>query len=430
MKNFLKDILENKDIEMTGADWIVDIVLACGVFGIALAQLTLTAGLMIPDSFTRRMLGINVATPSLFGMCAIGASALPLVIRRKYSWVSFILCLVTWIVLSTKADEISVSMLPLLVSLVTLCALRPMEDSFVAAFLSFLAVGFVPSLIHRSVLSNITVLQNISLVFAGSGVGIAFKTTRDLVKSAELRIKETEAAAKANTEKRLEEERVAIARELHDITAHSLSAISIQAAAAEAQLEKSPEAAKETISGIRKIAKDSLTEIRRMIGVLREPGDLDSGPELAPSIGTEELNDIKEYLNNAQIDCDVNLHNYNREMAPKFVDLAIFGICREAATNIVKHAKASFVQIDLETIKPDVPRIIRGKQCGCYAQLLVRDNGVGLGKDGIGKTEGHGVEGMRERVVALGGDFDICNAMGGGTLITAILPLDYDGENE
>ena len=422
MLDFLKRTFINEDVDMEAGDWLVDIIIALGVFGIALAQLSLTAGLIIPDAFTRKMLGISVATPSMFGLLAIGATSLPLIFRRKFSWACFIFCLISWAFLSFKGDDIAVSMLPLLVSLVSLCAMRPLEDSFVAALLAFLVVGFVPSLTPHSVLSNLTMIQNLSLVFAGAGVGIAFKTTRDLVDSAELRVRQTEEAAKANTAKRLEEERVAIARELHDITAHSLSAISIQAAAAEAQIDNSPSDAKETIAGIRNIAKGSLAEIRQMIGVLREPGDAENGPDLVPALGTDNLGDISDYLSNAQIHCQINMHNYDKQKTPSFVDIAIFGICREAATNIVKHAQADFVQIDIEIVTPDLPRIIRGSSCKCYVLLSVRDNGVGLGEN-LSKTSGHGVEGMRERTVALGGEFNIENAPGGGTLLTAILPL-------
>ena len=164
MLDFLKRTFINEDVDMEAGDWLVDIIIALGVFGIALAQLSLTAGLIIPDAFTRKMLGISVATPSMFGLLAIGATSLPLIFRRKFSWACFIFCLISWAFLSFKGDDIAVSMLPLLVSLVSLCAMRPLEDSFVAALLAFLVVGFVPSLTPHSVLSNLTMIQNLTTV--------------------------------------------------------------------------------------------------------------------------------------------------------------------------------------------------------------------------------------------------------------------------
>ena len=428
MKEFLEKTFVNSDVSMRGADYVVDVVIALGVFGVSLAQLTLLNGLLIPDEFTRRMLGIDFAAPSFYAFCVIAATSLPLVFRRRYSWLTFIFCLVAWAVSCLKGSDSVVSIVPLLISLVTLCAMRPMEDAFLAALIAFLVVGFMPSFTKFTIMSNLMLVQNMSLVFAGAGVGFAFKTSRDLIRSAELRVQKTEEAAKITTEKRLEEERVAIARELHDITAHSLSAISIQAAAAEAQFEKSPEQAKETISAIRKIAKDSLSEIRRMIGILREPTDADAGPELAPNMGTEELAEIKDYLKAAGTACEIELNNYDKDQMPSFVDIAIFGICREAATNIVKHAKAANVNIAISVERARNLSIHPAKDTDERLVVLkIVDDGVGLSSD-FGKTGGHGVEGMRERCVALGGTFNINNAEGGGCEITVVLPEHLESE--
>ena len=422
MQAFLKRTFINQDVTMRKTDWFVDVVIALGVFGVSLAQITLLNGLLIPDEFTRRILKITFASPTGYAFLVIGATSLPLIFRRRYSWLTFIVCLVAWGVSAIKGSDSVVSIIPLLISLVTLCALRPMEDAFVASLISFLFVGLLPVFTSNTVLTNLMLVQNLSLVFAGAGVGIAFKTTRDLMRSAELRIQKTEETAKVKTEKRLEEERVAIARELHDITAHSLSAISIQAAAAEAQFDKEPEQAKETIGAIRKIAKDSLAEIRRMIGILREPTDADAGPELAPNMGTEELSEIRDYLKAAGTVCAIELNNYNRELVPSFVDITIFGICREAATNIVKHAKATNVTIQISLVDAeDVGGFLDKKPNERNVVLKIIDNGVGLGDD-FGKTGGHGVEGMRERCMALGGTFNITNGEAGGCEITVVLP--------
>ena len=405
------------------SDYAVDTVIALGVFGVSLAQLTLLNGLLIPDEFTRRMLGIDLAAPTFSALTVIAATSLPLVLRRRYSWITFIICLVAWSISMLRGNDSVVSIVPLLISLVTLCAMRPMEDAFVASLISFVVVGFMPSFTRYTIMTNLLLVQNMSLVFAGAGVGIAFKSTRDLIRSAELRVQKTEEAAKMTTEKRLEEERVAIARELHDITAHSLSAISIQAAAAEAQMNTSVEEAKSTVASIRKIAKDSLTEIRRMIGILREPTEGDSGPELAPNMGTEELPEIVSYLKAAGSACSIELNNYEKSKVSSFVDITIFGICREATTNIVKHAKATNVAIQIfMQNSPANEHVGNDKAPRQNVVLRIVDNGVGLSED-FGKTGGHGVEGMRERCVALGGTFDIQNGEAGGCEITVILPV-------
>ena len=94
MKEFLLKTFVNRDVTMKMSDYLVDIVIALGVFGVSLAQVTLLNGLLIPDEFTRRILGINFAQATLYAVVVIGATSLPLIFRRRYSWATFIVCLV------------------------------------------------------------------------------------------------------------------------------------------------------------------------------------------------------------------------------------------------------------------------------------------------------------------------------------------------
>ncbi len=420
----IKSFLINEEIKMRATEWCVDIVIALGVFAVALLQLTASATFMIPDPFTRKILGINSVTPTLLGLFYVGLTALPVVFRRKYSWSAFIIGLSVYFVLDYKIGDAALSMMPLLLVLGTLAALRPLEEALIAGFLTLcIAVG-MPQVTHENMMTTLQLVQNVALIFAATGTGIAFKSSRDLVKAANLRAEETAASAKAETLRRLEEERVAIARELHDITAHSLSAISIQAAAAEAQLNGNVDEARESIRTIRKTSKASLNEIRTMIGILRDTSDDEEKIDLAPTTGTDSLDEIKGYLEAGGVACEINLNNYDKEAVPGYVDFTLFGITREAATNIIKHAHATQTTIDL--------RFDDCERCGCrfekasgatsFVQLKIEDNGVGVG-DSAESTDGHGVEGMRERVRILGGEFSILNALDGGTVILIKIPL-------
>lgn len=408
---------------MTAYDWAVDVILAFGIFGVALMQLSATNTLLIPDSFARKILGVTTSNPTIMAFIGVGICTAPVIFRRKFSWASFIFCLAFWAFFQVHVSDASVSILPLLVSLLTLCALRPMDDAFLASLFAILVVVVVPFAREHSILTNVVLIQNLAFVFAGAGVGIAFRTSKDLVYSAELRAEQAEKTAQVQVQQRLEKERVAIARELHDITAHSLSAISIQAAAAEALIDKKPEEAKSQVANIRKISKDSLAEIRRMIGVLRDTGLADEEPELLPTQGTDEIPEIKNYLEAAGINCTIDMDNYDKENVPSYVDIAIFGICREAATNAVKHSKAENIKIKIESRDlGEDKRKISGKEYAQFATLEFSDDGVGLSKN-FENTGGHGVEGMQERVYALHGDFDMKNRLPHGTLIYVVLPL-------
>ncbi len=404
-------------------DWMVDIIITLGIFGISLLQLTASAEVFIPDSFTRRMLGINAFTPTLYGLFAVFLTVLPLVVRRKSSWGAFILSLSSWFFFDFQIGDAAALMLPVLIALASLSGLRNTVEAFIAALISLCTVVFMPGAVHQSVLSTLLLLQNFAFVIATTGGGMAFKMSRDLVKAANERARQAEQAASAETKRRLEEERVAIARELHDITAHSLSAISIQAAAAEAQLSSSVDEARCSIELIRKTSKDSLNEIRRMIGILRE-GDLDKASvDLAPSLGTENLSNIINYLSSAGVECELSKGNYDETQVPKYVDIAIYGIVREATTNIARHSHATTSSISISICDyAQGVYIVGDRQASRYVRLTVSDNGIGF-KENDDKTGGHGIEGMRERVAALGGNFSIREGLHGGTILSATFPL-------
>ena len=172
-------------------------------------------------------------------------------------------------------------------------------------------------------------------------------------------------------------------RQVHDITAHSLSAVSIQAAAAERLVDRDPAAAKKAIATARTTAKDALEEIRGMIGVLRAG---DPAAETEPTAGTERLDDLAAYLRRAGVDVALDAGGYDRAAVPAFVDVALYGIAREAATNIVRHAGARSATM----------RLFTGPSGAC---LTVEDDGRGAAAE----TDGHGHDiAAAVRVVAAG----------------------------
>lgn len=148
------------------------------------------------------------------------------------------------------------------------------------------------------------------------------------------RLAEAERTREELAARRVADERVRIAREVHDITAHSLSAVTIQAAAAERLIDLNPAAAKEAIADIRSVSKSSLDEIRSLIGVLRG----DEAAEHAPAEGTERMGDVVSFLQRAGIEVDFDESDYDKAQVPAFVDMALFSLARESATNAVRHA--------------------------------------------------------------------------------------------
>ena len=212
-----------------------------------------------------------------------------------------------------------------------------------------------------------------------------------------------------------------IAREVHDITAHSLSAVSVQTAAAERLIDRDPEAAKEAIAAARNTAKSALDDIRGMIGVLRHG---DAPAETAPAAGTDRFSDIADYLQRAGVACFVEDAAYDRAHVPAHVDLALFAIAREAATNIVKHAGASRAMIRLSS-------------AGAVADLFVSDDGRGCGselQEGLrpraADGAGNGILGMAERARLLGGSLEAGDLPEGGFAVRARVPFAAKGSEQ
>jgi len=233
------------------------------------------------------------------------------------------------------------------------------------------------------------------------------------------------------------EERLRIARELHDVVAHSMSVIAVQAGYGQYVIDVSPDGAKEALGAIQATSRDALDEMRRMLGVLRQQdtGPVQAGPvqagtplagtaqagarlaaaaPLAPAPGLAGLDRLVARTCGAGVRVTVELSGQPRP-APAGVDLSAYRIIQEALTNVVRHAGTGAVCV-VNLCYTDADLVIR-----------VTDDGglpAGLGTAGISAAgTGHGIIGMRERVHLCGGTFDAGPRPGVGFEVTAALPL-------
>ncbi|MET8687355.1 sensor histidine kinase [Streptomyces sp. NPDC004732] len=214
--------------------------------------------------------------------------------------------------------------------------------------------------------------------------------------------------AEERARRTLLEERSRIARELHDVVAHHMSVISIQAQVAPHLVKDPPEELRENLAGIRENALEALTELRRVLGVLRSenPGD----PELAPQTPLPTLERLDALVDNARA-AGLTVRNESAgecRPLPPGVDLSAYRIVQEALSNAIRHAPGATVRIDLAYARAGL-------------HLRVTDSG--------GRTEappspgtGHGLLGMRERVAMLGGDLATGPTQDGGFEVSAFLP--------
>jgi signal transduction histidine kinase len=208
----------------------------------------------------------------------------------------------------------------------------------------------------------------------------------------------------------LAEERARIARELHDIVAHCVSVMVVQAGAAEDLLDRDPGSARAPLSSVQETGRQAVGELSRMLGLLRADR---AGPALAPQPGTADLADLVEHMARIGLPVDLTVEGPARPLPPG-LDLAVYRIVQEALTNALKHAAPTVARVTLHYDDQGV-------------RVTVRDGGR---RGGSGTTDkirvGHGLIGMRERVALYGGSLETAGAPGAGFTVTANLPLPAD----
>ena len=238
-----------------------------------------------------------------------------------------------------------------------------------------------------------------ALVATPGVLGIAFGArTRSLhaaeAKAARLELERREAIA---------EERARIARELHDVIAHSVSVMTVQAGAAEAMLQRDPELALEPVRAVQETGRQAMVEMKRLVGILREHDD-ETG--LAPQPGLADLDRLVAQVREAGLPVQLAVEGEPREL-PLGVDLSAYRVVQEALTNALKYAGRARATVTVRYGADDL-------------SIEVTDDGRG---EASGNGGGHGLIGMRERVGVFGGTFAAGPREGGGFSVSARLPL-------
>lgn len=198
------------------------------------------------------------------------------------------------------------------------------------------------------------------------------------------------------------EERARIARELHDVVAHGVTMMVVQAEAGESLLSQEPGRAQESLQSIQRVGRQALVELRRLLGIIRT----DQSPATrSPQPGLLDIESFVTEVRRSGLDVELQYEGETRPL-PQGLELSAFRILQEALTNVLKHAGGSraFVRIRYEP---------------SHIELEVLDDGVGT-SDGYG---GHGLVGMRERAILYGGELQTGPRPGGGYAVRARLPI-------
>jgi signal transduction histidine kinase len=340
---------------------------------------------------------------------------LPLALRRRYPFAVFATVGASAIVydlLSIPPDP-NTAIFAQLLALYSVSAYARRPLALAAAVITGLAfVGLnVPAIADPDDFAS---FANHVLLLGGAWV--VGQNTRYRRREAELmreRARRTEREQRERERIAALEERGRLAREIHDVLAHSVSVIAVQAGAARAVAERRPERAREALGAIEEVSKQTLTELRRMIGAMRRPTD---DPAMRPAPGLKDLDDLMEQVRGAGVDVAVSTDGERRDL-PVSVDLSAYRIVQESLTNVIKHAGPTTARVRI-AYEP------------WWLELVIYDDGPPrirpLGPDLLSdgsSGEGQGLMGIRERVAILGGSFE-AGRKGRGFEVRARLPID------
>jgi len=254
----------------------------------------------------------------------------------------------------------------------------------------------------------LTAVSMIGFLSAAVAAGVIIRNRERIFVDTERRAAQAEADRLAEAERAVTRERNRIAREMHDVVAHSMSVIAVQAAAGREIVHTNPDKAADVFERIEIVGREALGELRRMLGVLRDTGDEQTS--LSPQPGISDIETAVERSSTSGVPTTFVVDGAERTLAPG-VELAAYRIVQEALTNVRKHAGASARATVHITYEPDA------------LAIEVSDDGRGA-FSGLATTgSGHGLIGMRERVDIYGGELSAGPRTGGGYVVRAVLPV-------
>lgn len=247
-----------------------------------------------------------------------------------------------------------------------------------------------------------------ALAMAALFLGWAISSRRAYVSAVEARALQAERTREEEARTRVDAERLRIARELHDVLAHTIATISVQAGAASHVLEQHPEQAQQALGTIKETSKEALRELRGMLGLLRQVDDAD-GRDPAPGLG--QLDALVSSTVEAGLPTRIIVSGARRPL-PSSIDLAAYRIVQESLTNVLRHAGGTRAVVEI-------------RYDDAHLTITVEDDGAGGGAGAAldsSPRAGHGILGMRERAQTLGGEVQAGPRATGGFEVRARLP--------
>jgi signal transduction histidine kinase len=336
-------------------------------------------------------------------LLAVLARTAPLTIRRLYPVTAFWLCLGGCALAGLPGGSVVnlVALAPAAYSALVYSPYWVLAMVGMPAALLVLASGAVADAQSGNYELLTGALVFVSVLIVGSAVRLGRRRASD----SQARLRRVEAEQEAATRQAIEQERARIARELHDVVAHNVSMMVVQAGAARRVLSSTPDEARTALLAVEDSGRATIVELQHLLGLLAPPGGADESPP-PPQPGLDQVRPLIDRVTTAGLPVKLRVHGPVRPLPPG-LDLAAYRVVQEALTNVMKHAGQPATTVTLDY------------QPGALI-VEVADDGGPVPADLPGT--GRGLLGLRERVTLYGGELDAGHQPGGGWLVRARIP--------
>ena len=340
---------------------------------------------------------------------AVAVAGLPLAVRRRWPLAALFGSAAGVMVYVVREYAGGPVYLAPLVAIYTLAVRRDRRRALVPTTVAIGALIVAGVVVDPKGNGVIHVLY-ISWAVAALFIGESTRSRRERVAALEERARYLEESHEEEARRRVAEERLRLARDLHDVVAHSLASISVQAGVGAHVIDQHPDEARAALLAIKQVSREALGELRATLGVLRQGAD-DEGVPLAPTPGLDGLGVLVGRLEQAGVPVALAVEGDARPLAPA-VDVAAYRIVQESLTNVLRHAGPARAAVTVTYLD------------GCVEVEVVDDGrGAAATRAPGSPSSGHGIAGMRERATAVGGEVDAGPRPGGGYRVRARLPV-------
>lgn len=399
--------MQNRRSHLPGRPWVFDITLTGALLVLGLVLLFTYR----PDD------GIDYSEPDLLGVLLVVAWTVPLVFRRVAPLPVALVLAVLNLPFLFREYSVPTAAVVALIAIYSLSA----YTTFVRGLVGLVALYGTTMLYLAAAADRYPDAEGVGVVggafvtvgfFGAWAIGRSVRAPRIYAREQEERADQLERTREAEVRAALAEHRGQIARELHDVVAHHVSVMTVQAAGARRMLDRDPKRSRDALAAIETAGRSALAEMRRIVGVLRGPTSDTDATTRSPQPGLAELPELVEQLDSAGLRVAVTIEGRQRAL-PLGIDLTAFRIVQEALTNTLKHAGTDNAAVVVRYAPAEL-------------QVQVTDGGQGRQAAQRAEPTGHGLLGMREHIALYGGELSAHNLPGGGFEVGARIPLSDD----